>query len=649
LGGDAAHDDDAAADVEGDAVGDSEEEAAAAARIKAAADEDTREFLEALEKLTKPSHFDDSVVDTVRFNEEGWKQRYYSEKFHVSGDDEEFRKMLCKDYMTGVVWVFKYYYSGCPSWGWYYPHHYAPFASDLKGLSRLAIAFQQDEPFTPLQQLLAVLPPRSAPALPPPLRDFMQDPRNEDMYPRSIRYDANGKSLKHLHVCLLPFVDAPSLISKTQHLMSQLTPDERDRNALGCPYLVANAVAPTPQKPLAAEILAAPRLPLAHTKDSVAFKKIESGAAYSLFGYIACCCDSPALSADMAAVAKGQRTFENLCARAYYHLPEHVQHSHKLLPGAQECAKSLTQRDVQEVFNYINRNKATVLGASNGSVQQQFQGEHFARHAPPSSNLNVAERLIRSGLVHQPSYPPAAYPPHPHPQHGGHPYQAGHPQGGNYSGHMHSAHGPGYYPPHAPPQHAYGHAAASYGNAPPHSAPPHAYGGGGYGGGGYGGAGAGYGGGGSGYGSGGGGYGGSVGGYGPGPSAYDDRPAQNAAGAYGYGGYGAEQHAAPRYPAGGRDIPPSAYYPGPAEHSRPALPPRYDAPPFGRPGAAYGHAPPPYEPSGAGAARSNTVQPAYAMARTPHFDPQSNARHDTGRDSEANRAAAAAFRNQASR
>ncbi len=34
-------------------------------------------------------------------------------------DDDEFRKRLCKDYMTGVVWVFKYYYSGCPSWGWY--------------------------------------------------------------------------------------------------------------------------------------------------------------------------------------------------------------------------------------------------------------------------------------------------------------------------------------------------------------------------------------------------------------------------------------------------------------------------------------------------------------------------------------------------
>jgi 5'-3' exonuclease len=64
--------------------------------------------------------------------------------------------------MEGICWTLLYYYRGCPSWTWYYPHHYAPFASDFVGLNEFSISFPQGtKPFKPFEQLMACLPPLS--------------------------------------------------------------------------------------------------------------------------------------------------------------------------------------------------------------------------------------------------------------------------------------------------------------------------------------------------------------------------------------------------------------------------------------------------------------------------------------------------------
>jgi len=64
-------------------------------------------------------------------------------------------------YIEALCWTFAYYYKGCISWKWYYPYHYAPFASDIKGLNNLKIDFQLGIPFRPMDQLLSVLPEQS--------------------------------------------------------------------------------------------------------------------------------------------------------------------------------------------------------------------------------------------------------------------------------------------------------------------------------------------------------------------------------------------------------------------------------------------------------------------------------------------------------
>ncbi|CAN0142229.1 unnamed protein product, partial [Laminaria digitata] len=80
----------------------------------------------------------------------------------------------------GLYWVLKYYHVGVDaggSWSWYYPHLYAPLASDMRGLMDVDITFEKgSRPFPNLLQLLSVLPPQSADFLPDPYKQLMIDP-----------------------------------------------------------------------------------------------------------------------------------------------------------------------------------------------------------------------------------------------------------------------------------------------------------------------------------------------------------------------------------------------------------------------------------------------------------------------------------------
>eukprot|EP00750_Incisomonas_marina_P001015 INCI1083.4.p1 GENE.INCI1083.4~~INCI1083.4.p1 ORF type:complete len:1093 (-),score=165.03 INCI1083.4:3129-6407(-) len=167
-----------------------------------------------------------------------FKEAYYKDKFGVATAEEVGGGRLREEYFRGLNWVMAYYVVGCQAWGWYFPFHYAPMASDMKHLPAIDTRMQRGAPFPPFSQLLGCLPPFSARFLPRAFQPLMtsQSSAIKDFYPKDFEIDMNGSRSSWEGVNLLSFVDAGRLSNAVKDLEHLLTPEEVQRNKVGTTY-----------------------------------------------------------------------------------------------------------------------------------------------------------------------------------------------------------------------------------------------------------------------------------------------------------------------------------------------------------------------------------------------------------------------------
>jgi len=199
---------------------------------------DDKERLENGSAKKRVVHSDGTVEseDTVKLWEPGYRQRYYEQKFGGGVEDVNLRKTIAKCYIEGLAWVLAYYYQGAPSWKWFYPYHYAPFAADFENVIEMQISFDDKQPpFKPFEQLMSVFPAASRKHIPEPFHRLMLDENSPiiEFYPSEFEIDMNGKKMAWQGVALLPFIEEKRLLKAMTPLYDQLTEEEVRRNKWG--------------------------------------------------------------------------------------------------------------------------------------------------------------------------------------------------------------------------------------------------------------------------------------------------------------------------------------------------------------------------------------------------------------------------------
>lgn len=160
------------------------------------------------------------------------KRHYYMTKLEYKHFSDDVLREQAECYIRALQWNLYYYFDGVPSWSWFYPHHYAPYVSDVKDFRNLRLDFDRSQPFLPFQQLMAVLPSNSKELLPQAYWNLMTLDQSEiiDFYPVTFQSDLNGKQQDWEAVVLIPFIVEKRLLGAMRKVEGNMTLEEKKRN-----------------------------------------------------------------------------------------------------------------------------------------------------------------------------------------------------------------------------------------------------------------------------------------------------------------------------------------------------------------------------------------------------------------------------------
>jgi len=213
------------------------------------AEDDMGKALEEVAKLPLNPKYKDKIYP-VDFNQPDWKKRYYEETLDIEPQPEdEFRMYVdgvCKNFLEAIMYSTRYYYTGVPSWTWYYRFPVSPLISDvLDYYNRVVknvndIKLEMGEPVKPIQQLMMVSPPQSRELLPPVFQKLMVEPSSPiiEYYPVDFDYFVFQKFNLYQAEPILPLINQTMFIKTLEENESGLTADEKKRNTIGSPIIM---------------------------------------------------------------------------------------------------------------------------------------------------------------------------------------------------------------------------------------------------------------------------------------------------------------------------------------------------------------------------------------------------------------------------
>ena len=176
-----------------------------------------------------------SFVTKVDYNT--YRGAWYQNALGPKGDISPFRKLvpdhkfgvtmdevvdMCKQYLTGIAWIYNYYTKGTIAINsdYVYRYHHTPLLFDvalvLKQLGKVDgyMAHANQVVLNPIHQLLSVLPIQSKKLLPREVTHLMnKDSPIADYYPVTAIIEMDGKNADWQGIALIPFVDPARVIN----------------------------------------------------------------------------------------------------------------------------------------------------------------------------------------------------------------------------------------------------------------------------------------------------------------------------------------------------------------------------------------------------------------------------------------------------